>query len=67
MSQKFTKKGKDIRSYLVSQEPDIVLEVTIPGSKQPEEAQKFIWIFDAKYRIKIIRDVMMISLKISII
>ncbi|MDI6004636.1 DUF2357 domain-containing protein [Cobetia marina] len=49
---KFTKKGKDIRSYLVSQEPDIVLEVTIPGSKQPEEAQKFIWIFDAKYRIK---------------
>lgn len=49
---KFTKKGKDIRSYLVSQEPDIVLEVTIPGDNQSEEAQKFIWIFDAKYRIK---------------
>ncbi|MBB1292387.1 MAG: hypothetical protein ACJAVX_000707 [Pseudoalteromonas rhizosphaerae] len=45
---RFTKKGKPIKSYLVSQEPDIVLEVTLskPNSK------RFIWIFDAKYRIK---------------
>lgn len=43
---KFTKVGRDIRSYLVSQEPDIVLEVEL------RNGQKFIWLFDAKYRIK---------------
>lgn len=53
---KFTKKGQPIRSYLVNQEPDIVLEVTLPksaslGSTFVEEKQ-FIWLFDAKYRIK---------------
>lgn len=53
---KFTKKGQSIRSYLVDQEPDIVLEVTLPKSTSsdsgsPEERQ-FIWLFDAKYRIK---------------
>ncbi|MDC5400405.1 restriction endonuclease-like protein [Acinetobacter baumannii] len=42
----FTKQSKKIRSYLVTQEPDIVLEVKIPTGKT------FIWIFDAKYRIK---------------
>ncbi|ENM3889181.1 restriction endonuclease-like protein [Vibrio cholerae] len=54
---KFTKKGKSIRSYLVSQEPDIVLEVTLPksaGSTKADssEEKQFIWLFDAKYRIK---------------
>ncbi|HFG1882008.1 DUF2357 domain-containing protein [Vibrio cholerae] len=56
---KFTKKGKSIRSYLVSQEPDIVLEVTLPKSADlikadagSSEEKQFIWLFDAKYRIK---------------
>jgi hypothetical protein len=54
---KFTKKGQSIRSYLVNQEPDIVLEVTLPKSadltKADSSGQKqFIWLFDAKYRIK---------------
>ncbi|HHC7336702.1 TPA: DUF2357 domain-containing protein [Vibrio cholerae] len=54
---KFTKKGKSIRSYLVNQEPDIVLEVTLPKSvdlTKPDssEEKQFIWLFDAKYRIK---------------
>ncbi len=50
---KFTKKGQPIRSYLVSQEPDIVLEVTFPQAGQPsDQGQSFIWLFDAKYRIK---------------
>jgi hypothetical protein len=56
---KFTKKGKSIRSYLVSQEPDIVLEVTLPKSAHltkadsgSSEEKQFIWLFDAKYRIK---------------
>ena len=52
---KFTKKGQSIRSYLVNQEPDIVLEVTLPKSpnSDPSEDKQFIWLFDAKYRIKI--------------
>lgn len=49
---KFTKKGQVIRSYLVNQEPDIVLEVTLPKTTHSEEEQQFIWLFDAKYRIK---------------
>ncbi|HGS4462789.1 TPA: DUF2357 domain-containing protein [Vibrio metschnikovii] len=54
---KFTKKGKSIRSYLVNQEPDIVLEVTLPKSADltksgSSEEKQFIWLFDAKYRIK---------------
>ena len=54
---KFTKKGKSIRSYLVNQEPDIVLEVTLPKSADltkadSAEEKQFIWLFDAKYRIK---------------
>lgn len=53
---KFTKKGKSIRSYLVNQEPDIVLEVTLPKSASSDsgssEEKQFIWLFDAKYRIK---------------
>lgn len=53
---KFTKKGQSIRSYLVNQEPDIVLEVTLPESSRSNtdstEEKQFIWLFDAKYRIK---------------
>ncbi len=54
---KFTKKGQSIRSYLVNQEPDIVLEVTLPKSAHltkadSSEEKQFIWLFDAKYRIK---------------
>ena len=46
----FNKATKDIRTYSVSQKPDILLEVTLPNSKQ------FIWLFDAKYRIKTKKD-----------
>ena len=49
---KFTYKGKSIRSYSVAQEPDIVLEVTLPKSGRAGEEKQFIWLFDAKYRIK---------------
>lgn len=49
---KFTKKGNSVRSYLVNQEPDIVLEVTLPKTSKSEEKKHFIWLFDAKYRIK---------------
>ncbi|MGX8219677.1 DUF2357 domain-containing protein [Psychrobacter celer] len=40
------KTTKPIRTYSISQEPDILLEVTFPDDRQ------FIWLFDAKYRIK---------------
>lgn len=42
----FNKTTKDIRTYSVNQKPDIVLEVILPNNK------RFIWLFDAKYRIK---------------
>lgn len=45
---RFTKQGNPVRSYLVNQEPDIVLEVTLPAPSN----KRFIWLFDAKYRIK---------------
>ncbi|HBO37208.1 MAG TPA: hypothetical protein DD638_00905, partial [Pasteurellaceae bacterium] len=41
----FREKGKKIRTYGVTQKPDILLEVTFPNQ------QKYIWLFDAKYRI----------------
>ncbi|GHA28091.1 restriction endonuclease-like protein [Oceanisphaera arctica] len=44
----FGKKSNDILSYLVTQKPDIVLEVQLP---QPSD-KRFVWLFDAKYRIK---------------
>ncbi len=44
----FTKTSDNIRSFVVNQEPDIVLEVTFP---QPTK-KSFVWLFDAKYRIK---------------
>jgi len=42
----FRKNGTVIRSFGVTQKPDILLEVTFPQGK------KCIWLFDAKYRIK---------------
>jgi hypothetical protein len=42
----FRAKGNKIRSYLVTQKPDILLEVSFPDGK------RCIWLFDAKYRIK---------------
>ncbi|MCP5208264.1 MAG: DUF2357 domain-containing protein [Hahellaceae bacterium] len=49
----FNKDGV-IRSYVVNQKPDIVLEVTLPKSESSDssEEKQFIWLFDAKYRIK---------------
>jgi hypothetical protein len=44
----FSKRGMFIRSYLVNQKPDIVLEVQQPNPS----GKSFIWVFDAKYRIK---------------
>lgn len=46
----FRKNGTYIRSFGVTQKPDILLEVTFPDSK------KCIWLFDAKYRIKTINN-----------
>lgn len=47
-------KGSQIRSYVVNQKPDIVFEVTLPSnaSSGSSEEKQFIWLFDAKYRIK---------------
>lgn len=42
----FRRAGKYIRSFGVTQKPDILLEVTFPDGKT------CIWLFDAKYRIK---------------
>ena len=42
----FHRVGKHIRSFGVTQKPDILLEVTFPDGKA------CIWLFDAKYRIK---------------
>ncbi|MGE6440835.1 DUF2357 domain-containing protein [Psychrobacter sp. NPDC078409] len=45
----FNKTTKPIRTYSVSQKPDILLEVTFPNDR------RFIWLFDAKYRISNIK------------
>lgn len=45
----YKRNGQKIRSFLLTQEPDIVLEVTLPNGQQ------FIWLFDAKYRIEDIK------------
>ena len=47
----FTHEGKTIRSYLVSQKPDILLEVTLPPQRQGDTQKQFVWLFDAKYRV----------------
>ncbi|MDV2857721.1 restriction endonuclease-like protein [Oceanimonas sp. CAM02] len=52
----FTTRGKEIRSYAVNQRPDIVLEVTLPKNSTFAEEKRFIWVFDAKYRIKTEKD-----------
>lgn len=44
----FTKKGAHIRSYWATQKPDIILEITSPLPS----TKRFIWLFDAKYRIR---------------
>lgn len=49
---KFTRKGTEIRSYLVTQKPDIVLEATFTDTAKIGQKSRFIWLFDAKYRIK---------------
>lgn len=46
----FRKSGRNLRSYLVPQKPDILLEVSFPNGKH------CIWLFDAKYRIKTKRE-----------
>ena len=48
----FSKKSTPIKSYLVNQQPDIVLEITLPATSDKQPTQQFIWLFDAKYRIK---------------
>lgn len=42
----FSKNGATLKTFLVSQKPDILMEVTFTDGK------KCIWLFDAKYRIK---------------
>lgn len=39
--------GSKVRSYVVNQKPDIVLEVCFPEPSR----KKLLWVFDAKYRI----------------
>jgi hypothetical protein len=46
---RFSRHTRHIRSYSVNQAPDILLEITLP----PPNNQRFIWLFDAKYRIKL--------------
>lgn len=52
----FSKKTTPINTFLISQKPDIVLEVTLPKLGKAKEDQQFIWLFDAKYRIKTDKD-----------
>ncbi len=42
----FRSNGNPIRSYLVTQRPDILLEISFP------DGRKCLWLFDAKYRLK---------------
>lgn len=42
----FSPKNISIKSFITTQKPDIFLEVIFPNN------QKYIWLFDAKYRIK---------------
>lgn len=42
----FGAKGNPVKSWITTQIPDIFLEATFP------DGQVFVWIFDAKYRIK---------------
>lgn len=45
--------GSPISTFLITQRPDIVLRVNLPANPASGEQEKqFIWLFDAKYRIK---------------
>lgn len=48
----FTPDKTPIRSWLIAQRPDIVLEATFPYANTNGPKTQFIWLFDAKYRIK---------------
>lgn len=43
---RFNKQNQTIRSFITPQKPDIYLEIEFPNK------QRYIWLFDAKYRIK---------------
>ncbi len=45
----FSKENKNIKSYLVTQRPDILLEIEFGGNSN----RRMIWLFDAKYRIRV--------------
>lgn len=47
--RKFTRATKEIRTFLLTHKPDIVLEVIYPNGKQA------FWLFDAKYRLHSIK------------
>lgn len=47
--KEYGRETQEIRSFLLTHKPDIVLEVELP------DGQKFIWLFDAKYRISDIK------------
>ena len=51
----FARDGEEIRSYLITQKPDIVLEIVLPSTAPGLQERRFIWLFDAKYRIKTAR------------
>src|SRR5699024_4984842 len=48
----FNENTKALKSYTTSQKPDIVLKISIPSHDYGSDGQSFIWVFDAKYRIK---------------
>lgn len=45
----YGRKTNDIRTFLLTHKPDIVLEIVFP------DGRKFVWLFDAKYRIESIK------------
>lgn len=47
--KEYRRATKEIRSFLLTHRPDIILEVKLPSG------QEFIWLFDAKYRISDIK------------
>lgn len=44
---KFLPDNIEIKSWITTQKPDILLEVSLP------DGEKIVWLFDAKYRVKI--------------
>lgn len=45
----YGRKTNEIRTFLLTHKPDIVLEIIFP------DGRKFVWLFDAKYRIESIK------------